>query len=485
MRFARTFAFFSLTMLAIAVATICEAYATPRIAWSPYAYELTSGATIEAELGAMDVPAHRGGRATQATIGLRFVRIAAARPNAGLPIIYLAGGPGSSGIEAGRGDRWALIDALRQEGDVILLDQRGVGLSSAPPPCSTPWRFPNDHASTEASFNASLEAAAAICAAEWRAAGIDLSALNTAENAGDVADLARALGGRVRLVGISYGTFLAFAVLRDHHDLIDSVVLAGTEGPDNTLKLPLQADAVLEALSRRVAADPAASALTPDLRGSVARVLARLDEAPVWAEVQGRDGAVTRVLVSKYDVQSVTAFLLATTPNAARLPRLYAAMERGDFSGMGQMVLFLRRFLAPLPPMALAMDAASPISRGRHRIVVTQARQSLFENAINIPSADFAQALGVPPLPRRYHSRLRTSVPAYFISGDLDSRTPPANAEDVRRGFRSSAHLVLEGAGHDNDLFLSSPLIVERIRSFLRGESAHDEIIPVNVLDFE
>ncbi len=485
MKFAKKLIVCCAIALALAIAPTREARAMPVIAWTPYAYELNSGVAIESELGAMNVPAHRGASEGVASIGLRFVRIPAARPNAGLPIIYLAGGPGSSGIEAGKGDRWALIDALRQEGDVILLDQRGVGLSSAPPSCSTPWRFPNDQASTEASFNASLEAGVAICAAEWRGAGIDLSAFNTAENAGDVADLARALGGRVRLVGISYGTFLAFAVLRDHYDLIDSVVLAGTEGPDSTLKLPLQADTVLEALSHRVAADPAASLLTPDLRGSVARVLARLEQAPAWADVSGRDGVVTRVLISKYDVQSVTAFLLATTPNAARLPALYAAMEQGDFSGMGQMVLFLRRFLAPLPPMALAMDAASPVSRGRQRVVRAQARQSLFENAINLPSADFAQALGVPQLPRRYHSRLRTSVPAYFISGDLDSRTPPANAEDVRRGFRSSAHLVLEGAGHDNDLFLSSPQILERIRGFLRGESVHDETVAVDVLRFD
>lgn len=64
--------------------------------------------------------------------------------------------------------------------------------------------------------------------------------------------------------------------------------------------------------------------------------------------------------------------------------------------------------------------------------------------------------------------RLRTSVPAYFISGDLDSRRLRYTADDVRRAFHTSAHLVLEGAGHDNDLFLPSPLIAERIRGFAR-----------------
>lgn len=460
------------------------AAAQAQIPWSAYEYELRSGQRIAGELGTLVVPAHRN-RASSATITLRFVRLAATGDHPGAPIVYLAGGPGGSALESGRGDRWGLFEALRREGDVILLEQRGVGLSDPPPNCSTPWTFPTDQASTEATFNASLEAAAARCAAEWRGRGVDLTAYNTAENAADVADLAHALGRRVRLVGISYGTFLAFAVLRDHGDVVERVVLAGTEGPDNTLKIPTQADDVLRRLSAIAAGDPIASRLTPNLQRSVETVLARLETHPVTAAVHGRDGSVTQLVISKFDVQAVTAFLLATSANAARIPALYAQMESGDYSGMAQMSLFMRRFLAPLPAMPLATDAASPNSARRERLVRRLTRQSLFGNAVNAPSADFTTALGVQLLAPRMYARLHSNVPAYFISGTLDSRTPPSNAEDVRRGFRSSAHLILEGAGHDNDLFLSSPIIFERIGSFLRGEHVADETVRVNILHFE
>lgn len=200
------------------------------VSWAPYAYELRSGQVVEAQLGNLTVPARRRG-GHGATIDLKFVRLPATGEVVGAPIIYLAGGPGSSGIDAGRGDRWPLFETLRRHGDVILLDQRGVGLSSPPPACAAPWIFPSDVASTEALFNASLEVAASACAREWNAAGVDLASYNTADNAADVADLARALGGRVRLVGISYGSFLAFAMLRDHDELVERVVLAGVEGP--------------------------------------------------------------------------------------------------------------------------------------------------------------------------------------------------------------------------------------------------------------
>lgn len=471
--------------LAAAALAWAGAAAAQEIEWRAHAYELRGRAAEAAEMGTLVVPAHRTGPGG-ATITLRFVRLRATGPNPGAPIIYLAGGPGGSGIEAGRGDRYALFESLRREGDVILLDQRGAGLSDPPPACSTPWSFPAEEPATEARFNATLEAAAARCAGEWRTRGVDLTAYNTAESAADVADLARALGGRVRLVGISYGTFLAFAVLRDHAALIERVVLAGTEGPDHTLKLPTQADDVLARFAARVAADPIASRLTPDFRASVQRVLTNVQRAPARVEIPGREGAVaTTLVISAYDVQAVTAFMLATSANAARLPALYAAMEQGDFSGMAQMSLWLRRFLAPVPAMALAMDAASPVSPARRRQAARLTARSLFGNGVNAPSADFTAALGVPQMPARYHAPLRTSVPGYFISGDLDSRTPPENAEAVRRGFRESAHLVLEGAGHDNDLFLSSPLILERINAFLRGEKLRDERIAVDILRFE
>jgi pimeloyl-ACP methyl ester carboxylesterase len=102
-------------------------------------------------------------------------------------------------------------------------------------------------------------------------------------------------------------------------------------------------------------------------------------------------------------------------------------------------------------------------------------RKSIFGNAVNFPSANLAKALNVPQLPKRYRDPVHTDVPSLFISGELDSRTPPRNAEEVRRSFSRSGHLVIQGAGHDNDLFLSTPTILDRIDSFLDRGILRDE----------
>jgi hypothetical protein len=64
-----------------------------------------------------------------------------------------------------------------------------------------------------------------------------------------------------------------------------------------------------------------------------------------------------------------------------------------------------------------------------------------------------------------------------MISGTLDMRTPVENAEEVSRGFPNGHHLVVEGAGHGDDLMMASPEIERSIVSFLQGGTVTAERI--------
>ena len=75
--------------------------------------------------------------------------------------------------------------------------------------------------------------------------------------------------------------------------------------------------------------------------------------------------------------------------------------------------------------------------------------------------------------------------PALFISGTLDIRTPPSNAEEVRQGFPNSHHLIIDGGAHDDDLILSSPVILETMLAFLRGESRLPERVVLPPIKFK
>jgi hypothetical protein len=68
------------------------------------------------------------------------------------------------------------------------------------------------------------------------------------------------------------------------------------------------------------------------------------------------------------------------------------------------------------------------------------------------------------------------------VSGTLDAQTPPCQAEQARWGFPSSAHLIVEHAGHENTLPV--PAVQDAIVRFrLTGELV-SETLRMPKLDF-
>ena len=60
-----------------------------------------SGQRLDAEFGTLRVPENRSNPASR-TLELKFVRLKSTSPNPGSPIVYLAGGPGGTGIGTAR-----------------------------------------------------------------------------------------------------------------------------------------------------------------------------------------------------------------------------------------------------------------------------------------------------------------------------------------------------------------------------------------------
>ncbi len=102
------------------------------------------GDKVDAEYGRLYVPENRN-KPNSRLIELSFVRFKSTSPDPGPPIVYLAGGPGNSGIAAARGARFPLFMPMREVSDVIALDQRGTGNSLPDVRCSENLSFPTDN----------------------------------------------------------------------------------------------------------------------------------------------------------------------------------------------------------------------------------------------------------------------------------------------------------------------------------------------------
>src|SRR5947209_2928222 len=222
----------------------------------PHLFEAADGQEVDAELGHLAVPENRS-NSRRNLIELAFVRFKSTAAHPGPPIVYLAGGPGGSGIVTARGPRLPLFMAMRPVGDVIALDQRGIGLSKPNLECSEVLNYPLDRPGDRKEMLRFYRERSRACAQFWQEQGVGLSAYNTKENADDVDALRQALGvEKITLWSTSYGTHLALAVIRRHERSVHRAILAGAEGPDHTLKLPRDVRKQFEVLAQLYRADP-------------------------------------------------------------------------------------------------------------------------------------------------------------------------------------------------------------------------------------
>jgi pimeloyl-ACP methyl ester carboxylesterase len=458
--------------LAAAAPALADGAGTALV-FTPYAFETRAHGTIDAEAAYLDVP-RRHATPDGPRMRLRVVRLRATGGDGrAAPVVYLAGGPGGSGIGTGRGPRWPVFDQVRRQTDVLLLDQRGAGASEPPPACPHEQRFDDNQPLQRDAALAALRATAARCVAYWRQAGVDLGAYTSAESAGDLDDLRRALGvPKISLWGMSYGTHLALATVRLHGPSLDRVVLMGSEGPDYTLKLPLAADALLKDL-----AVVAAGQGFEDLAGSAGRVLETLRRQPQQGRSRLFDGR--QVTIGVYDAQLVMTAALGQRMTQQWLPLLLREAERGDYDLLADVVLLMRGEYGQFGAMSLAMDVASGQSPQRRARVASQARESLFGDALNFPFPSLGDGLGLVDLGEGFRGPLRSDVPVLFISGTLDGRTPPANAEALRPGFSDSRYVRVRGASHDNELWLGNAAIATHIADFLAGRAVGDAVLDV------
>jgi pimeloyl-ACP methyl ester carboxylesterase len=436
----------------------------------PYTFENNKGEKVESEFGTLLVPENRSNPQSN-LIELAFVRFKSTAKTPGPPIVYLAGGPGGSGIGTATGSRFPLFMALREIADVIAFDQRGTGHSKPNLGCVERMAIPLDVAPSPELVMKELLVNARGCAFYWGGLQrVDLAAYNTNESADDLDDLRKALGARqIRLWTISYGTHLAFAAMRRHPKSINRAILAGTEGPDHTYKLPSNIQKHLEDLSALIKADPEIGKDIPDFLGLMKSVFDQLDAQPQAVEITDtRTRQKVKVIVNKFVMQYIVASNIGTEVTA-RFPALFYRASKGDFTNPAQVWLNeSRRGIGSA--MSYMMDCASGQTVARRARIENEAKGTLLGDIFNLPFPDVCLEWKAPDLGDTFRSPLRSDVPVLFISGTLDARTPVSNAEEYRTGFANSTHMIIEGAVHSDPLFLSSPKIKEGMMEFLRGQ---------------
>ncbi len=440
--------------------------AVPRLESESKVLESNSGVRIDAERGRLLVPENRAVAASR-TIAVGFLRLKSKATAPKAPLFYLEGGPGSRGIsESPRAlDYWLpYLDV----GDVVLIDQRGTNDSSVvwrwdgPPPVSYYL-----HADSARRHVAAMNRRAA---GIFRERGVDLAGYTTVENADDLDDLRVALGAeKISILGFSYGTHLGIAYLRRHGARVENAVLLGTEGPDETYKLPWTMDVQFAKLALLAQADPEISRQAPDLVALYDRAVDRLAREPmvIPLAVPGRAEAIP-LPIGPFGLRSMMRPDIGDASDLPVFPRLLWSVAQGDTTVLAWFVRKRAGGGLGVHAMNQAMDVVSGASSARRARIEEQARTSRFADVINFPHPTATAEWGLTDLGDDFRAPLLSPVRTLFISGELDLNTPPYQAEEVRWGMPNSTHLIVANAGHEQTFFqndTSQPVIVD----FLKG----------------
>lgn len=420
----------------------------------PAIFKLADGTELPVERGSFSVPEDRRDPKSR-RIDIGFIRFKSTNPKPGAPIVYLAGGPGGSGVATARGPRQPVFLALRSVADVIALDQRGIGLSNHIPPCTAARKLDPAAPLTENSLTGYYRETLERCLGQWRAAGVAVNGYTTEQNADDLEDLRKALEARkIDLWGISYGTHLALAAMRRHPGSIGRAALASAEGMDQTVKLPAHLDATFARIER----------FAPGLTARMRRVHSKFDAEPqTFALPQG-----ARFRADSFPLKMMAGFLPKNPDGIAQLDGAYLALEAGQTQALAPQVWgFFFKDPLTMSGMPELTDIASGITDGKLALVRRQAPASLLGTATNFPMPQLRGAVPGLDLGDAFRREIGSTIPVLLFSGDLDVRTPLEEQAIATAGLKRLHRILVRNGGHD--LFEAHPDVPGILVDFFSG----------------
>ena len=441
----------------------------------------------EFECGYLTVPENRS-RPDGRTVRIAVARIQATAPNPKLdPILYLAGGPGGTGLASAVQSVAAGWNADRE---VIFIDQRGTLKAEPLLSCPEIDAFLGDavyEAATDPATRAQSGAATRECYNRFTAEGYDLGSFDTDENAADVADLRVAVGiDEWNLYGVSYGTDLALQTVRDHPDGIRSLVLDSLVPPQDNLMNGFWPNAAegYRALFDACAAEPACSSAFPDVESEFTSLVTSLTEQPRSVEVTDpATGQPTTVVIDGYTLANLVVVASLVPGSIAKLPAMIHDLATGSGTQAAEAVLGGR------PPSGLTGYGLALGVFCSEQVPFTSPEQSFTDATAVLPGFPDAVLSLLPQAPYIFsdcaewtvaaaadqvHEPARTDIPVLLLAGTLDAITPPSWA-DKAASTLPNAHVVrIPGSGHDVMIW-SPECAVTVMHNFLNQPTNFDD----------
>jgi len=380
----------------------------------------------------------------------------------------LAGGPGQSAVETF--PLPGFTTKVREQRDVVLVDQRGTGKSN-PLPCQL--RDPKDAQEMVGESMAPEKVHACRVKLDEKA---DLTQYTTSIAADDLDEIRQAMGyDKINVFGGSYGTQAALVYLRRHGEHVRTLTLEGVAPPQYRIPLAFSRTTQnsIDQLIGRCAADDVCHKDYPDLKKEFAAIVDRLDKSPAHFEVKNRHaGATQAVTLSRGMFVADLRPLLYVPELVSEFPYMIHRAYQNDWTMYAAAVLMVRDAIDKTLDrgMSLSVICAEDIP-GLTEATIGQETKGTYLGDFQLRQYQRAcREWAQGAIPVDFHSPIKSSVPALLISGALDPATPPEASAEAAQDLTNSRVVVVKDGTHGT----GSPCIDGLISQFVAQGSTAD-----------
>ena len=417
-----------------------------------------------AECGSLAVPenpAEPSGR----QISLRVARVPAInRRKQPDPLFVLAGGPGMAATTF-YASASSYFERIHRDRDIVLVDQRGTGQSN-PLNCSL------DDDDLYHASDAEIAANAQRCLTTLQKTS-HVEFYTTSIAVRDLDAVRVALGYQsINLYGVSYGTRVAQHYVRRFPAQSRAVILDGVVPPQLALgtETALNAERALSSILSRCAHETDCSKRFGDPAVAYHTLRNYLQAHAVSVSLSDpTSGEPAKLEFTNYHLATVLRLGSYTAEQAALLPLMLkgATMPSANFIPLASQFLMVNKSIG------------DSIAYGMHNSIVCTEdvpfwdlskvnRAELEKTYLGTAQLDGLKSICSiwprGPIDPDFHAELHSDVPALLLSGGDDPVTPPSDAEQARRGFAHSLHVVIKGFGHGQ---LTAPCVDRVMGNFV------------------
>ncbi len=379
------------------------------------------------------------------------------------PILYLQGGPGASTLIM---EEYFKNHVLRNDRDIVLMDQRGTGASGAN--CIDMGKAiiaiarqdlgpKEEQLALDSIFNQCKEAV--------NQKGVDLAGYTSQENAADFEDLRKDLGyEQWNLFGASYGSRLGFTIMRDFPLSVRSSIFVGVFAPESQLsgETVLDFEKSLFEVLRRCEQSEKCNSRYPHLKNRLLKILKKLKYEPLHLEYDSQP-----FVLNRRDALLLLHHSLYSRQSIANIPKIIEAMEKGKLEPINnalQYIEFIYNLVNwPMNNSVMAYEELPFIDS--LKIINAHGKSELrfdittFEgfNSLSDWHPFRASVLENQPV--------ISDVPTLMVSGNLDPVTPISNSIEALKHLKNGYGVVFPDESHD----LANPCFLKIAEDFLNN----------------